>query len=69
MFGEIIELNYDEIKDVFVGFWFGEKFKDEYLLIFDDVVKIVNEYNMNLNVELKGIIGLNGLVFFKSMVK
>ncbi|SUL73846.1 Glycerophosphoryl diester phosphodiesterase [Staphylococcus aureus] len=35
----------------------------------DDVVKIANEYNMNLNVELKGITGPNGLALSKSMVK
>lgn len=57
MSGEITELNYDEIKDASAGSWFGEKFKDEHLPTFDDVVKIANEYNMNLNVELKGITG------------
>ena len=31
--------------------------------------KIANEYNMNLNVELKGITGPNGLALSKSMVK
>ncbi|HCX9728151.1 glycerophosphoryl diester phosphodiesterase [Staphylococcus aureus] len=53
MSGEITELNYDEIKDASA----------------DDVVKIANEYNMNLNVELKGITGPNGLALSKSMVK
>ncbi|HCV7995348.1 TPA: glycerophosphoryl diester phosphodiesterase [Staphylococcus aureus] len=43
--------------------------KDEHLPTFDDVVKIANEYNMNLNVELKGITGPNGLALSKSMVK
>ena len=69
MSGEITELNYDEIKDASAGSWFGEKFKDEHLPTFDDVVKIANEYNMNLNVELKGITGPNGLALSKSMVK
>ena len=68
MSGEITELNYDEIKDASAGSWFGEKFKDEHLPTFDDV-KIANEYNMNLNVELKGITGPNGLALSKSMVK
>ena len=44
------------------------KIKDEHLPTFDDVVKIANEYNMNLNVELKGITGPNGLALSKSMV-
>ena len=39
MSGEITELNYDEIKDASAGSWFGEKFKDEHLPTFDDVVK------------------------------
>ena len=68
MSGEITELNYDEIKDASAGSWFGEKFKDEHLPTFDDVVKIANEYNMNLNVELKGVTGDQGTKLSKSMV-
>ncbi len=51
--GEIIELNYDEIKDASAGSWFGEKVKDEHLPTFDDVVKIANEYNMQFKCRIR----------------
>ena len=69
MSGEITALNYEELKEASAGSWYGAKFKDERLPTFDDVIEIANEYNMNLNVELKGVTGANGLVLSKSMVK
>lgn len=69
MSGEITALNYEEIKDASAGSWYGATFKDEHLPTFDEVIDIANEYNMNLNVELKGVTGQNGLELSKSMVK
>ncbi|MEB7436888.1 glycerophosphoryl diester phosphodiesterase [Mammaliicoccus sciuri] len=69
MSGEITALNYEELKEASAGSWYGAKFKDERLPTFDDVIEIANEYNMNLNVELKGVTGANGLALSKSMVK
>ena len=44
-------MNYDEIKDASAGSWFGEKFKDEHLPTFDDVVKIANEYEFKCRIK------------------
>ncbi len=47
------EVNYDEIKNLDAGSHLNEKFKDEKIPLFDDVVRWAKENNMKLNVELK----------------
>lgn len=69
MSGEITNLNYKDIKNASAGSWFSEKFKDEKIPTFDDIIDLANEYKINLNVELKGITGPNGFALSKSMVK
>lgn len=69
MTGEITQYNYSDIKSASAGSWYSSKFKDEVLPTFDDVIEIANEYNMNLNVELKGVTGPNGTALSNSMVK
>lgn len=50
---DIIDMNYDEIKDLDAGSFFDKKYKDERIPLFKDVVKWAKENNMKLNVELK----------------
>lgn len=50
---DVIDMNYDEIKELDAGSFFNKKFKDERIPLFKDVVKWAKENNMKLNVELK----------------
>ncbi|GGI43037.1 glycerophosphoryl diester phosphodiesterase [Mammaliicoccus stepanovicii] len=69
MSGEITTFNYDEIKSASTGAWYSEKFKEEKLPTFDEVIELANAFDMNINVELKGVSGPNGLALSHSMVK
>ncbi|MGJ5711509.1 glycerophosphoryl diester phosphodiesterase, partial [Staphylococcus equorum] len=51
------------------GSWFGTEFEAEKLPTFDEVIELANAYNMNLNIELKGVTGPNGTVLSESMIK
>ena len=50
---DVIDMTYDEIKELDAGSFFDEKFKDEQIPLFKDVVQWAKENNMKLNVELK----------------
>ncbi|UBV34911.1 glycerophosphoryl diester phosphodiesterase [Staphylococcus xylosus] len=67
--GEITQLEYEVIKHASAGNWFGSKFKDEKLPTFDEIVAFANKYQMNLNIELKGVTGSNGSDLSLSMVQ
>ncbi|ANQ65337.1 glycerophosphodiester phosphodiesterase family protein [Staphylococcus equorum] len=69
MVGEVTQLNYSDIKDTSAGSWFGTEFEAEKLPTFDEVIELANAYNMNLNIELKGVTGPNGTVLSESMIK
>ena len=60
MSGEITQLNYSEMKETSAGLWYGDEFKEERLPTFKQIVELANTYQMNLNVELKGVTGPNG---------
>lgn len=47
------EVTYDEIVDLDAGSFFNEKFKDEHIPLFIDVVKWAKDNHIKLNVELK----------------
>lgn len=49
----IIDLNYDEIKDLDAGSFFSKKFKDEKIPLLEEVVLFAKNNNMRLNIELK----------------
>lgn len=69
MSGEVTSYKYSDIKSASAGAWYSNKFKDEHLPTFDDVINFANDYNMNLNVELKGVTGPKGTALSKSMVQ
>lgn len=49
----IIDMTYDEIKEIDVGFFFNEKFKGERIPLLSDVIEFAIENNIRLNIELK----------------
>ena len=50
---DIIDLNYEDIKDLDAGSFFDKKYQDERIPLLKDVVKWAKENNMRLNIELK----------------
>ena len=69
MSGEITQLNYSEMKETSAGLWYGDEFKEERLPTFKQIVELANTYQVNLNVELKGVTGPNGTALSRSMVE
>ena len=49
----IIDMTYDEIKELDAGSFFDEKFKDERIPLLEDVLKYVIDKPIRLNIELK----------------
>lgn len=49
----IIDMTYDEIKEIDVGLFFNEKFKGERIPLLSDVIEFAIENNIRLNIELK----------------
>lgn len=49
----IIDMTYDEIKEIDVGSFFSEKFKGEKIPLLSDVIEFAIENNIRLNIELK----------------
>lgn len=68
MTGEVTQLDYMDIKNASTGSWFGKAFEAERLPTFKDVIKMANETQINLNIELKGVSGSNGTALSESMV-
>ncbi|MCU5745431.1 glycerophosphoryl diester phosphodiesterase [Staphylococcus sp. SQ8-PEA] len=66
--GEVTQLNYAEMKDTSAGLWYGSEFKEEKLPTFEQIIRLANDYQMNLNVELKGVTGPRGTELSHSMV-
>ncbi|WP_398572896.1 glycerophosphodiester phosphodiesterase family protein, partial [Staphylococcus epidermidis] len=54
---QITQFNYHQIKHPSPPSSFGQKFKHQHFPTFDDLLKIANQYNINLNLELKPITG------------
>lgn len=69
MTGEVTQLKYMDMKNASAGSWFGTEFEAEGLPTFDEVIEIANETQMNLNIELKGVTGPNGVALSESMVQ
>jgi glycerophosphoryl diester phosphodiesterase len=67
--GEISNSNYRDIKNASAGFWFSEIYKDEKIPTFRDIVRLVNEHNLNINIELKGVTGQNGYPLSIKMIE
>ena len=49
----IIDMTYDEIKEIDVGSFFSEEFKGEKIPLLSDVIEFAIENNIRLNIELK----------------
>lgn len=49
----IVEMTYDEIKELDAGSFFNEKYKDERIPLLEDVLKYVIDKPIRLNIELK----------------
>ncbi len=50
---KIIDMTYDEIKDLDVGSFFSEEFKGEKIPLLSEAIKFAKENDMKLNIELK----------------
>ena len=50
---DVIDLTYDEIKEIDVGSFFNEKYKNERIPLLSKVIKYAKKNNIKLNIELK----------------
>ena len=50
---KIIDLNYDELKQIDIGSHFNEEYKDERIPLLSDVLELTKDSNILLNIELK----------------
>lgn len=67
--GEVSETLYEKIEHASSGEWFGPEFKEERVLTFEQLIDFANRYQLNLNIELKGVTGPNGSYLSERMIQ
>jgi len=69
MAGEITALNWADIQKADAGVKYGKKFIGETIPTMDEFVPFLNKNSLNINFELKGVSGPNGLALSKQLIE
>lgn len=69
MTGEVSKSCYEDIKNASAGLWFGEQYNNETVPTFKQLINIINKYDLNVNIELKGVTGNNSLSQSKKLIQ
>lgn len=67
--GEVTALNWDEMANADASARYGKKLRGEHLPTMDEFIAFINEQGININFELKGVSGPNGLQLSKQLVR
>lgn len=68
MTGEVSNSYYEDIKKASAGQWFSNQYTKEPVPTFKQLAKVINEYNLNVNIELKGVTGNNSFHQSKALI-
>ncbi|ARJ52039.1 glycerophosphodiester phosphodiesterase family protein [Staphylococcus lutrae] len=68
-YGEVSQTRYAVIQEASAGAWYHPKYENERILTFEELVVFANRFQMNLNIELKGVTGPNGSLLSERMLQ
>lgn len=67
--GEITAMTWEEMADADASATYAKKFRGEHIPTMDEFTTFINDHGMNVNFELKGVSGPNGLQLSKQLVR
>lgn len=67
--GSLTNVTLKELRNFSAGSWFSNKFQKEKVPTFDELVSFLNQTKINLNLEIKYVVGKNAHQLTDSMIK
>lgn len=67
--GALTEIDYGELRKLSAGSWFESKYESEIIPSLSELVTFINESKINLNLELKAVIGPQANYLADSLIK